>query len=177
MQIKLWELRCRPGSREPDGAQPRYQTIDPAPGCKKNADGEADSNTYDSIRLFYRQPEGSLYIARKGVPGLKVWDVVAQRQRPAPASLSKEAGHVVAIDKTLSLLGDANGNGKIELSELVARVQDRVPRISAELQGIGRAQSAITTLRAPARRAPASGPQSSRFASRGEDFEIVPRLP
>jgi hypothetical protein len=35
--------------------------------------------------------------------------------------------------------GDRNGNGYIELSELVAHIQNQVPRISAKLNGRGRA--------------------------------------
>lgn len=68
--------------------------------------------------------------------------------------------------------GDTNGNGTIELSELVAHVQHVVPKISADLQGIGRA--AIATTRSSS---PVAAPQSARFGSRGEDFSLVGRLP
>jgi uncharacterized caspase-like protein len=67
--------------------------------------------------------------------------------------------------------GDANGNGTIELMELVAHVQDRVPKISAELAGIGRA--AIAVARPPGFPTAA---QTARFGSRGEDFVFVQRL-
>jgi hypothetical protein len=59
--------------------------------------------------------------------------------------------------------GDSNGNGLIELSELVAHVQDVVPKIAASkgLRG-------LTTISA--------GKQSARFGSRGEDYALVQRL-
>ncbi len=73
--------------------------------------------------------------------------------------------------------GDANGNGTIELSELVAHVQDRVPKISAELQGVGRAAIAIADIGVATRAAGAgSTTQSARFGSRGEDFVLARRL-
>jgi uncharacterized caspase-like protein len=52
---------------------------------------------------------------------------------------------------------DTNGNGLIELSELVGHVQSVVPRIAA---GIGSAD-----------------PQTARFGSHGEDFVVARRLP
>lgn len=64
--------------------------------------------------------------------------------------------------------GDRNANGTIELSELVAHVQDQVPKIAAKLNGRGRA--------AVAARGSADDRQSARFGSRGEDFAIVRRL-
>jgi WD40 repeat protein len=64
--------------------------------------------------------------------------------------------------------GDRNGNGSIELSELVAHVQDGVPQISARLKGRGHA--------AVAARGSTSDRQSARFGSRGEDFALVKRL-
>jgi hypothetical protein len=50
-------------------------------------------------------------------------------------------GHGVFTWALLDALknGDRNGNGFIELSELVAHVQDQVPRIAAKLNGRGRA--------------------------------------
>ncbi len=65
--------------------------------------------------------------------------------------------------------GDRNGNGTIELSELVAHVQDEVPKISAKLNGRGRA--------AVAARTSADNRQSARFGSRGDDFTLVRQLP
>jgi len=64
---------------------------------------------------------------------------------------------------------DQNGNGTIELSELVAHVQAQVARIGVELNAPTRgfvAMSAKTLSR-----------QSARFGSRGEDFPVVRRLP
>ena len=80
-------------------------------------------------------------------------------------------GHGVFTWTLLDALknGDRNANGTIELSELVAHVQDQVPSISAKLDGRGRA--------AIAARGSVDDRQSARFGSRGEDFSIVRRLP
>jgi WD40 repeat protein len=64
--------------------------------------------------------------------------------------------------------GDANGNGSIELSELVAHVQALVPKLAADLGGAGR--SAFAGPR------PSTLHQAARFGSRGEDFPLVGRL-
>jgi hypothetical protein len=60
--------------------------------------------------------------------------------------------------------GDSNGNGLIELSELVAHVQDAVPKIAAR-KGL-RGLTALS----------AADKQSARFGSRGEDFVLAKRL-
>jgi WD40 repeat protein/uncharacterized caspase-like protein len=65
---------------------------------------------------------------------------------------------------TLALLkalreGDTNGNGLIELSELVAYVQTTVPNIAAGVDDEGK-----------------PGNQAARFGSRGEDFVVARRL-
>lgn len=62
--------------------------------------------------------------------------------------------------------GDSNGNGTIELSELVRHVQSVVPKIAADLGGKGRAATAE----------PVFGKQAARFGSRGEDFAVAQRL-
>ena len=64
--------------------------------------------------------------------------------------------------------GDRNSNGYIEMSELVAHVQDQVPKISAKLNGRGRA--------AVAARGSTDDRQSAHFGSRGEDYALVRRL-
>lgn len=53
---------------------------------------------------------------------------------------------------------DTNGNGVIELSELVAHVQNVVPKLAAEVR-------------------PVSGIQAARIGWSGEDFAIARRLP
>jgi uncharacterized caspase-like protein len=79
-------------------------------------------------------------------------------------------GHGVFTWALLDALknGDRNGNGTIELSELVAHVQDKVPMIAARLNGRGRA--------AVAARGSTDDRQSARFGSRGEDFALVRQL-
>jgi WD40 repeat protein len=64
--------------------------------------------------------------------------------------------------------GDTNGDGLIELSEVVTHVQIIVPRIAAQLGGVGRAEVALPE--------PVFGKQTPRFGSRGEDFPLVRRL-
>jgi WD40 repeat protein len=79
-------------------------------------------------------------------------------------------GHGVFTYAVLDAIknADTNGNGAIELSELVAHVQSLVPKISAELNGTGRAAVAV--------RGSAGHTQSARFGSRGDDFPLVQRL-
>ena len=64
--------------------------------------------------------------------------------------------------------GDRDANGTIELSEIVAHVQEQVPRLAAQLKSGGRASSVVA--------GPVFGKQSARFGSRGEDFALVNRL-
>ncbi len=59
--------------------------------------------------------------------------------------------------------GDGNGNGLIELSELVRHVQSAVPQVAA---GLVRAATSE----------PVYGKQAARFGSRGEDFVLARRL-
>ena len=59
---------------------------------------------------------------------------------------------------------DTNGDGLIELSELVAYVQDRVPKLAAKAGGAARTFNGIEVKQTP------------RFGSRGEDFALVRRL-
>jgi uncharacterized caspase-like protein len=79
-------------------------------------------------------------------------------------------GHGVFTWALLDALknGDRNGNNMIELSELVAHVQDQVPRLSAKLNGRGRAAVAV--------RGSAGEQQSARFGSRGANFVVVGAL-
>jgi hypothetical protein len=80
-------------------------------------------------------------------------------------------GHGVLTFAVLDRLhhGDSNGNGMIELSELVAYVQSQVPKFSAELGGRG-----ISTIMI---RGFNDDRQSVHFGSTGEDFALVRRLP
>ncbi len=64
---------------------------------------------------------------------------------------------------------DANADGLIELSELVAHVQNTVPRISAELAGTGRAAVVV-------RGGTEDDKQSAHFGAIGGDFALVRRL-
>ena len=82
------------------------------------------------------------------------------RRRPlASAALEGYKGHGVFTWALLDALrnGDRNGNGTIELIELVGHVQATVPRISAEMGGGGRASA----VRSPCWIADASSPSSS----------------
>jgi WD40 repeat protein len=64
---------------------------------------------------------------------------------------------------------DANADGLIALSELVAHVQNTVPRISAELAGTGRAAIAV-------RGGAVDDKQSAHFGATGDDFALARRL-
>jgi WD40 repeat protein len=77
-------------------------------------------------------------------------------------------GHGVFTWALLDALknGDTNGDGYIELSELVAHVQDQVPKIATKLNGRGRVVVRRST----------RDWQSPRFGSRGEDYALVRRL-
>jgi WD domain, G-beta repeat/Caspase domain len=65
--------------------------------------------------------------------------------------------------------GDTNNNGTIELSELVAHVQSLVPKLAAQIGGVGRTASAIAGTTT-------NELQTARFGSRGEDFVLTRRL-
>jgi hypothetical protein len=65
--------------------------------------------------------------------------------------------------------GDSNGNGIIELSELVSHVQELVPKLAGKLNG--------RSVTAVAARGFTDDEQSARFGSTGEDFAIARRLP
>ena len=80
-------------------------------------------------------------------------------------------GHGVFTWALLDALhhGDTNGNGVIEVSELAAHVQTMVPKISAQLNGRGRAAIAV--------RGSTTGSQSAHFGGTGGDFPLVSRLP
>ena len=62
--------------------------------------------------------------------------------------------------------GDTSNNGKIELLELVAYVQNEVPKIAAKHRGVFRAETAT----------PKRPGQTARFGSHGEDFPLVDKL-
>jgi WD40 repeat protein len=64
--------------------------------------------------------------------------------------------------------GDSNGDGVIQLSELVAHVQNVVPKISGELNGTGRAAIAARGL--------GDDRQTAHFGATGGDFALVKQL-
>ncbi len=70
--------------------------------------------------------------------------------------------------------GDSNNNGKIELSELVAHVEERVPELVAEL---GEHGGVVKGAAVVAMRGAEGDKQSAHFGSTGEDFAIAARLP
>jgi WD40 repeat protein len=77
-------------------------------------------------------------------------------------------GHGVFTSAVIDALhnGDSNGNGLIEVSELVAHVQAMVPKLTAS----GEARAAVS-------RGAAGGAQSAHFGTTGGDFALVRRLP
>jgi hypothetical protein len=74
--------------------------------------------------------------------------------------------------------GDTNNNGKIEVSELAAHVEKRVPELFTELRQDGWVVKGLAA--APLRRGVGdkeATTQTAHFGSTGEDFSIVVRLP
>ena len=67
--------------------------------------------------------------------------------------------------------GDTNNNGKIEVMELAAHVERRVPELFAELKAHGWVVKGVTA------RGAGADAQSAHFGSTGEDFSLVTRLP
>ena len=80
-------------------------------------------------------------------------------------ALEPKQGHGVFTSAVLDAMkhGDTNGNGTIELSELVAYVQANVPRLAADSGDATRGHVV------------AAG-QTARFGSRGEDFAVAKRV-
>jgi len=75
-------------------------------------------------------------------------------------------------------LGDTNNNGKIEVTELAAHIEKRVPEIFAELKQSGWIVKGLAT--APVTRSETGEEdktQTAHFGSTGEDFSLVARLP
>ncbi len=74
--------------------------------------------------------------------------------------------------------GDTNNNGKIEVTELAAHIEKRVPELFAELKQSGWVVKGLAA--APIRRGEAGEEdktQAAHFGSTGEDFSLVARLP
>lgn len=86
-------------------------------------------------------------------------------------------GHGVFTYALLEALrkGDSNSNGKIELTELAAYVQQRVPELVGELDKSGGVVKGLAVVAIAARGA-GGEKQSARFGSTGEDFPVVARL-
>jgi hypothetical protein len=70
--------------------------------------------------------------------------------------------------------GDTNNNAMIELSELVAHTEKRVPELVAELDKSGGVVKGVAVTVA---RGVGGARQSAHFGSTGEDFELATRLP
>ncbi len=70
--------------------------------------------------------------------------------------------------------GDTNNNGKIEVTELAAYVQKRVPELIVELDKNGGVIKGVAVI---AIRGAEGDKQSARFGSTGGDFAVTARLP
>ncbi len=79
-----------------------------------------------------------------------------------------ELGHGVFTSALIDSFyrGDANSDGVVSVAELVAHVQDLVPRLVKD----PKARADVV------RRGPIGGVQSARFGGRGEDFSFVHRI-
>ncbi len=93
---------------------------------------------------------------------------------PGKSAYENYKGHGVFTYALIEALhkGDANGNGKIEVSELAAHVERRVPELFAELK-----QSGFVVKGLAAARGAGGDKQTAHFGSTGEDFSLVARLP
>jgi uncharacterized caspase-like protein len=93
---------------------------------------------------------------------------------PGKAAYENYKGHGVftyALMEALHL-GDTNNNGKIEVTELAAHVEKRVPELFAELKQDGWVVKGLATARGAGGDA-----QTAHFGSTGEDFSLVARIP
>ncbi len=88
----------------------------------------------------------------------------------------KKLGHGVFTYAVMEALhkGDTNGNGKIELTELAAYVEKRVPELFAELGARGGAVKGMTVA---VTRGGSGDTQTAHFGTTGGDFAVVARLP
>ena len=89
-------------------------------------------------------------------------------------------GHGVFTSALMEALhkGDTNSNGKIEVTELAAHIEKRVPELFAELKQSGWVVKGLSA--PPVRRGEEEEEdktQTAHFGSTGEDFAIVARLP
>jgi uncharacterized caspase-like protein len=95
---------------------------------------------------------------------------------PGKSAYENYKGHGVFTYALIEALhrGDTNNNGKVEVTELAAYVQERVPELFAELKTNGWVVKGVTVA---ATRGGSGDAQSAHFGSTGEDFAIVARLP
>ncbi len=149
-----------------EGAGSPTQGLPTETGFTEKKLGECAERPYSALHSFGQIPtyeEGGLTLFESGAIVFHI------AERYADLLPDDANGRVRAITWMFAALalkrGDRNGNSTIELSELVAHVQDQVPKICAKLHGRGRAASA-------ARGVPGAY-QSARFGSRGEDFAVV----
>jgi uncharacterized caspase-like protein len=93
---------------------------------------------------------------------------------PGKSAYENYKGHGVFTYALIEALhqGDTNNNGKIEVTELAAHVERRVPELFAELK-----QSGWVVKGLAAARGSGGNTQTAHFGSTGEDFSLVARLP
>jgi hypothetical protein len=93
---------------------------------------------------------------------------------PGKSAYENYKGHGVFTYAPIEALhqGDTNNNGKIEVTQLAAHVERRVPELFAELKESGFVVEGLA-----AARAGGSDAQTAHFGSTGEDFSLVARLP
>ncbi len=99
---------------------------------------------------------------------------------PGKHAFENYKGHGVFTYALMEALhkGDTNNNGKIEVSELAAHIEKRVPELFAELKQSGwvvKGLAAAPVLRGGSGEEDTT--QTAHFGSTGEDFSIVARLP
>jgi hypothetical protein len=112
---------------------------------------------------------------------IRRWTPARSDRRPVPTATAagKPAfegckGHGVFTYAAIEALRKGDGNGKIELTELAAHIQRRVPELVAELGEHGGVVKGAPVF---AVRGAVGAGQSVHFGATGEDFAVVARLP
>jgi uncharacterized caspase-like protein len=132
---------------------------------------ESGALTSGYSRSWVDDPAADASIGRlHEATGRPVLTAAAQGESALEFPWSRRLKHGLFTAALLDALhhSDANKDGNITLSSLVAHVQDLVPKL---LKDKDKREALL------ARGEPAGGQQSVRYGSRGEDFAFVRRLP
>ena len=98
---------------------------------------------------------------------------------PGKSAYENYKGHGVLTYALMEALhrGDTNNNGKIEVTELAAYVEMRVPKLFEELKQSGWVVKGLTAATVRRGNGEEDKTQNAHFGSTGEDLSLVARLP